>query len=63
MKNSDEIYYGYDGAVYCPECLPNGVTPETEECDPAFAGEEGDSIPVCDLCGYDFVGEVSLIKE
>jgi hypothetical protein len=40
----------YDGAVYCTDCLPDGVTKESEEAYPIFADSEWDCYPVCDRC-------------
>ena len=41
----------YDGAIYCVQCLPEGVQEDNEEVSPVFATEEVESYPTCDACG------------
>jgi hypothetical protein len=57
MKVYDYDAVAFDGDVYCIECLPEGVNPESEDCYPVFAGSEWDSYPVCCQCGqvHDYV--------
>lgn len=57
MKSFDYEAVTYDGAVYCVECLPDGVTMNSDEVSPIFADSEWDSAPVCDACGaeHDYV--------
>ncbi len=50
MKSYDYYAVTYDGAVYCAEHLPDGVTLDTEGVFPAFADSEWDTYPVCDAC-------------
>ena len=51
MKTYDYEAVCYDGAVYCTECLPEGVDIESEEVCPIFADSEWEYVPVCDECG------------
>jgi hypothetical protein len=57
MKSYDYDAVTYDGVVYCTECLPEGISSESEECFPVFADSEWDYYPVCDACGqvHDYV--------
>lgn len=63
--------YDYNAVVYgectvlCVECLPAGVTPESDECHPIFASDEWDYYPVCDACGreHDYVGLTTCGEE
>lgn len=48
MKSYDYDAMAYDGAVYCTEHLPDGVT--TEDAYPVFADSEWDHYPTCDHC-------------
>lgn len=50
MKSFDFYACAYDGAVYCNECLPDGITTEHEDVSPVFASSEWDSYPCCDKC-------------
>jgi len=52
MKSYDYDAMTYDGAVYCTECLPDGVNPKSDEVFPIFADSEWDYYPTCDVCGY-----------
>ena len=56
MKSYDYDAMTFDGACYCIQCLPEGVT--EEDADPIFADSEWDAYPVCDHCGavHDYVG-------
>lgn len=49
MKSFDYNAVTYDGAVYCTECVPEGV--KDEEVDPIFADSEWEYEPTCDECG------------
>lgn len=40
----------YQGSVYCVDCLPEGITPDSEGVFPIFASSEWDYYPVCDVC-------------
>ena len=51
----------YDGQVFCVECLPARVDPESDDVTPIFASEEWDHYPICDVCGYEH-DYVSLIE-
>ena len=46
----------HGASVYCakPECLPKGVTKDSPEVSPVFAGSEWDHYPTCDTCGEEF---------
>lgn len=44
----DAVVYG--GAVYCIDCLPQGVTTEDADVTPIFADSEWDHYPICDSC-------------
>ena len=50
-----------DGAVYCIDCIPDGVDVESDEVRPIFASDEVDCYPVCDRCGrvHDYMGLTS----
>lgn len=50
MKAYDYEAVTYDGAVYCTECLPDGISVESEDVSPIFANSEWDSAPCCDKC-------------
>lgn len=58
MKSYDYEACAYNGAVYCNQCLPEGVDIESDDVSPIFAESEWDSYPVCDHCGgvHDYVG-------
>lgn len=58
MKSYDYDAVAYDGAVYCVDCLPDGLTINSEGIYPVFAGSEWDYYPTCDHCGiqHDYVG-------
>lgn len=45
----DAVVYGCD--VYCNDCLPDSLTPDSEEVHPIFAIDEWDYYPTCDNCG------------
>ena len=51
MKSYDYEAVVYDGAEYCAECLPEGVSVNDEEVSPIFADAEVDRPVVCDACG------------
>ena len=51
MKSFDFCAVTYGSEVYCVECLPDGVTADSEEVSPIFADSEWDCFPVCDACG------------
>lgn len=51
MKSYDYEACTFDGAVYCNECLPDGMTPDSEDVSPIFADSEHDGYPVCESCG------------
>ena len=57
MKSFDYYAVAFDGAVYCTECLPAGITEDREEVSPVFADSEWDYYPTCDKCGckHDYV--------
>src|ERR671923_253380 len=57
MKSFDYEAVTYDGAVYCVDCLPDGVNVNDDEVSPIFADSEWDTAPVCDVCGtvHDYV--------
>lgn len=50
-----------DGAVYCIDCIPDGIDVESDEVRPIFASDEVDVYPVCDQCGrvHDYMGLTS----
>jgi hypothetical protein len=50
MKSYDFDAVAYDGAVYCTQCLPEGITTESDGVSPIFADSEWDAYPVCDHC-------------
>jgi len=43
MKSYDYDAVVYEGAVYCVECLPEGVS--TDDASPIFASDELDHTP------------------
>lgn len=51
MKVDDYEAVAYDGEIYCIDCLPEGITVDTEEVNPVFADSEWDNYPVCASCG------------
>ena len=51
MKAWDYDAVVYDGAVYCVDCLPDGVVAESADVHPIFASDEWDCPPVCNKCG------------
>ena len=51
MKAYDFDAVTYDGAVYCTDCLPEGVNVNDEEVSPIFTDQEWDYAPCCDECG------------
>ena len=57
MNASDYFAVGYEGGVYCTDCLPNGVDVQSDNVVPIFASSEWDSYPVCCMCGqgHDYV--------
>jgi hypothetical protein len=57
MKAFDYYAVTYESEVYCVECLPRGLTVDSETVHPIFAGSEWDYVPVCDRCGceHDYV--------
>jgi len=59
MKAYDYDAVVYDGAVYCVECLPDGVGADCAS--PICADSEWDSYPTCDACGcrHDYVALTS----
>lgn len=61
MKAYDYEACAYDGAIYCNDCLPEGVTVDDENVSPVFAYSEWDHYPVCDACGerHEYVGLTS----
>ena len=52
MRNNEFEAVVYDGAIYCVECLPDGVDTDDEEVSPIFAGSEWDTAPCCEHCGW-----------
>jgi hypothetical protein len=52
MRAYDFDAVSYNGAVYCINCLPQGVSIYNEDVAPIFASDEMDSYPHCDKCGY-----------
>lgn len=60
MKAWEYYAVTYNGAVYCTECLPDGVDVESDAI-PIFASDEVDCYPVCDKCGrvHDYMGLTS----
>lgn len=65
MKSYDFDAVAYEGAVYCIECLPEGVNLSDDDVYPVFADQEVDSYPVCDKCGelHDYVTLLIPIME
>lgn len=61
MKSWEYEAVTYDGAVYCTDCLPQGVTPNSEGAYPVFADQEWDYAPSCDQCGH--VHDYMVISE
>lgn len=61
MKSFDFDACAYDGEVYCNECLPEGVTTESESVMPVFADSEWDYYPSCSACHaeHDYVNLTS----
>jgi hypothetical protein len=63
MKAWDYEAVVYDGAVYCVDCLPEGVDAESDAVTPIFASDE---VPapgaVCDQCGacHDYMNLLGL---
>ncbi len=59
MKAWDFEAVTYDGAIYCTECLPEGITADHEEVGHIFATDE-EQWPgaTCDACGtvHDYMG-------
>jgi hypothetical protein len=51
----------YDADIYCNECLPEGVNPDSDEVHPIFGDAEWDYVPVCCQCGesHDYVSLIS----
>jgi hypothetical protein len=43
----------YEGEVYCVQCLPDGLTVDSNGVHPIFANSEWDCVPVCDRCGME----------
>jgi len=50
MKSYDFDAVVYNSEIYCIECLPEGVTEDSEEVMPIFADSEWDLYPVCTVC-------------
>lgn len=50
MKAYDFDCVVYDGGHYCVDCLPAGVSVESEDVAPVFATEEMDYYPTCCVC-------------
>lgn len=40
----------YNDCIYCVDCLPEGITAESDGVFPIFANSEWDYYPVCDVC-------------
>lgn len=63
MHSTDFYAIVYDSAVYCDDadCLPEGITSESEDASPIFADSEWDSYPMCDHCHaeHDYVSLTS----
>ena len=57
MKSFDFNAVTYDADIYCLDCLPDGVSGDSEDVSPIFAGSEWDYLPVCCVCGteHDYV--------
>lgn len=57
MNDYDYEAAVYNDEVYCIDCLPDGVTPQSKEVTPVFACSAWDVYPVCCVCGceYDYV--------
>ena len=57
MKSFDYEAYTYGADIYCIECLPEGVDPNSDEVHPIFADSEWDYWPSCCNCGavHDYV--------
>lgn len=51
----------WNGAVYCVDCLPDGVNVPDEDVHPVFADSEWDCYPTCDACHaeHDYVNLTS----
>jgi len=52
MKAYDYEAVVIDCTILCIECLPQGVSVDSEDVSPIFADSEWDRYPVCDKCGY-----------
>lgn len=65
MKSYDYDAVVYDGAEYCVECLPEGVSVSDEEVAPIFADAEVDRPVVCDHCHavHDYMNVLSRDDE
>ena len=65
MKAWDFDAVVYDGAVYCVECLPDGVSTDDDDVCPIFASDEWDYAPCCDDCGYehDYMSVLESIED
>jgi hypothetical protein len=61
MKSYDYEAVSCDGAIYCTQCLPAGITEDSEGVHPVFADSEWDYYPVCDHCHgvHDYVSLTS----
>jgi len=57
MKAYDYHACVYHGEVYCVECLPDCVDPNSDGVYPVFAASEWDYYPSCAQCGevHDYV--------
>jgi hypothetical protein len=51
MKTYDFDAVVYDDNVLCVGCLPDGVSTDSDEVSPIFAGSEWEFYPVCVECG------------
>lgn len=58
MKSWDYEAVGYEGEIYCIDCLPDGVDMQSHGTSPIFTCTEWDVYPVCYVCGHehDYVG-------
>lgn len=54
MKSYDYEAVAYDGAIYCVDCLPEGIDVDSDEDEvsPLFADSEHETTPVCDKCKH-----------
>lgn len=65
MRDWEYDVVAYEGDYYCVDCLPEGVGPEDEGCDPVFGQSEVDFYPVCCECAavHDYMNKLNADTE